>query len=191
MVPFVVEEGARGREGGTVPSGIVTFLFTDVEGSTRLWARDRAAMSASLEVHDRVLRETVESRGGYVFTTAGDSFAVAFGRASDAVAAAAATRAGLSETEWPGPVLKVRMGLHLGEAEERSGDYFGPVMNVTARLEAAGHGGEVLLTDPVRQATDVSAGDLGVHQLRYAAEPVQVWQLGDGESRLCAWSIRT
>jgi hypothetical protein len=73
------------------------------------------------------------------------------------------------------------MGLHLGEAQERGGDYFGPVVNTTARLEAAGHGGQVLLTDPVRQAAEVSVIDLGVHSLRDVAEPVQIWQLGDGE----------
>jgi predicted ATPase/class 3 adenylate cyclase len=164
-----------------VPTGIVTFLFTDVEGSTRLWADDRDAMSASLEAHDHILRAAFESRGGYVFTTAGDSFAVAFSRASDAVAAALQAQEALAETEWPGPALKVRMGLHLGEAQERAGDYFGPVVNTTARLESAGHGGQVLLTDPVRQAAEVTVRDLGVHQLRDVAEPVQIWQLGDGD----------
>jgi class 3 adenylate cyclase len=166
---------------GAVPSGVVTFLFTDVEGSTRLWAEDRDTMSASLEAHDHILRAAFGSRGGYVFTTAGDSFAVAFSRTSDAVAAALQAQEALAETEWPGPVLKVRMGLHLGEAQERAGDYFGPVVNTTARLESAGHGGQVLLTDTVRQAAEVTVKDLGVHQLRDVAEPVQVWQLGDGE----------
>ena len=174
-------EGAGvGDRGRTVPSGIVTFLFTDVEGSTRLWAEDRDAMSASLRVHDGVLRKAFESRGGYVFTTAGDSFAVAFGRASDAVAAAESTQVELAGVSWPGPSLRVRMGLHLGEAEERGGDYFGPVVNLTARLEAAAHGGQVLLTDPVRQAAGVAVRDLGVHQLRDVGERVQIWQLGDG-----------
>ncbi len=178
----MVVEGAKGPGGEvTVPGGIVTFLFTDVEGSTRLWAEDRAAMAASLEVHDRLVRETVESHGGYVFTTAGDSFAVAFSRASDAVAAAEMAQGALAGASWPGPVLKVRMGLHLGEAQERGGDYFGPVVNTTARLEAAGHGGQVLLTDPVRQAAEVAARDLGVHRLRDVTELVQIWQLGDGE----------
>lgn len=77
--------GMTERDGGVVmlrPSGTVTFLFTDVEGSTRLWAADREAMSASLLVHDSILRGALESNGGYVFTTAGDSFAAAFGRAS-------------------------------------------------------------------------------------------------------------
>lgn len=171
---------AGGAE-GAAPSGTVTFLFTDVEGSTRLWAEDRDAMAASLEVHDLVLREAFESRGGYVFTTAGDSFAVAFSRASDAVAAAEAAQVALAGQSWSGPVLGVRMGLHLGEAQERGGDYFGPVVNAAARLEAAGHGGQVLLTEPVRQSAEVSATDLGLHQLRDVAEPVQVWQLGSVE----------
>jgi predicted ATPase/class 3 adenylate cyclase len=177
-----VNEGADAVAGeGASPSGIVTFLFTDVEGSTRLWADDRDAMSASLEAHEHILRAAFEPRGGFVFTTAGDSFAVAFSRASDAVAAALRAQEALAETEWLGPSLKVRMGLHLGEAQERDGDYFGPVVNTTARLEAAGHGGQVLLTEPVRQAAEVSARDLGVHHLRDVADPVQIWQLGDGD----------
>jgi predicted ATPase/class 3 adenylate cyclase len=165
----------------TRPSGTVTFLFTDVEGSTRLWAADAAAMSASLLVHDEVLRSAIESRAGYVFTTAGDSFAAAFGRASDAVAAAEAAQLELAGASWPGPVLKVRMGLHLGEAEERGGDYFGPVVNTTARVEAAGHGGQTLLTEAVRSAARVEGvTDLGVHTLRDVAEQLQLFQLGDG-----------
>ena len=164
---------------GDRPSGTVTFLFTDVEGSTRLWAADKDAMSASLFVHDAILREAIEGNGGYVFTTAGDSFAAAFGRASDAVRAATESQRALINASWPGPVLKVRMGLHLGEAEERGGDYFGPVVNTAARVEAAGHGGQVLLTDAVRTAagaTDVT--DLGTRTLRDVAEPLRLFQLG-------------
>ena len=137
---------------GVLPSGTVTFLFTDVEGSTRLWAADKDAMSASLLVHDAILRGAIEGNGGYVFTTAGDSFASAFGRASDAVRAATESQRALTDAKWPGPMLRVRMGLHLGEAEERSGDYFGPVVNTAARVEAAGHGGQTLITDAVRTA---------------------------------------
>ena len=107
---------------GDRPSGTVTFLFTDVEGSTRLWAADKDAMSASLLVHDAILRGAIEGNGGYVFTTAGDSFAAAFGRASDAVRAATESQRALTDASWPGPALNVRMGLHLGEAEERGGD---------------------------------------------------------------------
>ncbi len=164
---------------GVLPSGTVTFLFTDVQGSTRLWAVDKDAMSASLLVHDAILRGAIEGSGGYVFTTAGDSFAAAFGRASDAVRAAIESQCALSDAVWPGPALKVRMGLHLGEAEERGGDYFGPVVNTAARVEAAGHGGQVLITEPVRIASGVTeVTDLGVRTLRDVAEPLRLFQLG-------------
>ncbi len=164
-----------------LPSGTVTFLFTDVEGSTRLWAADKAAMSASLLVHDAILRGAIEGSGGYVFATAGDSFAAAFGRASDAVRAAMESQRALADAVWPGPVLRVRMGLHLGEAEERGGDYFGPVVNTAARVEAAGHGGQVLITEAVRTAAAVAeVTDLGVRTLRDVAEPLRLFQLGTG-----------
>ena len=161
------------------PSGTVTFLFTDVEGSTRLWSAGKEAMSASLLVHDSILRGAIEGNDGYVFTTAGDSFAAAFGRASDAVRAALESQRALTDAVWPGPALKVRMGLHLGEAEERGGDYFGPVVNTAARVEAAGHGGQVLITEPVRIAAGVTeVTDLGVRSLRDVAEPLRLFQLG-------------
>ncbi len=162
-----------------LPTGTVTFLFTDVEGSTRLWADDEAAMSASLLVHDSILRAAIESAGGFVFTTAGDSFAAAFSRPSDALLAATAAQAALANVEWPGPTLRVRMGLHMGEAEERAGDYFGSVVNTAARVEAAGHGGQILITEVVRATTGVAAVDLGVHRLRDVAQPMQLYQIGD------------
>ncbi len=170
-----------GEERVARPSGVVSLLFTDVEGSTRLWAADADAMSASLQAHDKILRAAVESRGGYVFTTAGDSFAVAFSQASQAVDAAMAAQADLATTAWPGPELRVRMGLHLGEAEERGGDYFGPVVNACARVEAAGHGGQVLVTDALRsvlQRQDLH--DLGEHQLRDLPAPMHLFQVGSG-----------
>ena len=160
------------------PTGTVTFLFTDVEGSTRLWASDSAAMSASLLVHDELLRDSIESHGGMVFTTAGDSFAAAFQRASDAVSAARIAQERLTKATWPGPSPRVRMGLHLGEAEERGGDYFGPVVNTAARVEAAGHGGQVLITEAVRLASGVAATELGSHLLRDIDEPIALYQLG-------------
>ena len=164
---------------GTSPSGVVTFLFTDVEGSTRLWAADRTAMSASLALHDVIIRGAIESAGGYVFATAGDSFCAAFSRASDAVAAAQKSQAELAAAHWPGPPLRVRMGLHLGEVEERDGDYFGPAVNTAARVEEAGHGGQVLLTDAVRITAEVAAVELGEFALRSLDEPVRLFQLGD------------
>ena len=179
---FSVRYGeAVSREGW--PTGTVTFLFTDIEASTALWAQDSDAMAASLALHDDLFRSSVEAHGGFVFSTAGDSFAVAFGRASDAVHAAATTQEALAGVEWPGPVPRVRMGLHLGEAEERGGDFFGPVVNTAARVEAAGHGGQVLMTELVRAAAEIADErvlDLGMHQLRDVPGPVRLFQLGDG-----------
>ena len=163
-----------------LPTGTITFLFTDIEGSTRLWATDAAKMSASLRQHDDILRSCIEERAGYVFTTAGDSFAAAFDRASDAVAAAVRIQERLQSTTWPGPVLRVRIGMHLCEAEERNGDYFGPVVNTAARVESAGHGGQILITESVRMAAGVAADDLGVHSLRDVEAPMRLFQVGDG-----------
>jgi predicted ATPase/class 3 adenylate cyclase len=163
-----------------LPSGTVTFLFTDVEGSTQLWVADQRGMSESLALHDTIIRKLVEGVGGYVFSTGGDSFAAAFARPSDALAAAQAVQAELQSAYWPGPALRVRIGLHLGEAEERGGDYFGPPVNTAARVAAAGHGGQVLLTEVVRVTSGVGATDLGVHHLRDVAEPLRLFQVGGG-----------
>ena len=164
----------------------MTFLFTDVEGSTRLWALDPAAMSASLQLHDSILRGAIEGHGGYVFTTAGDSFAAAFQDSSAAVGAATAAQASLAQAVWPGPVLRVRMGLHVGTAEERGGDYFGPDVNTTARVDAAGHGGQVLITEAVRSSAALPASeltDLGVHRLRDVPDSLRLFQLGSESFR--------
>ncbi len=159
---------------------MVTFLFTDVEGSTDHWASNADAMAASLRVHDDVLRTQIESHGGYVFTTAGDSFAAAFGRASDGLDAATAIQHALAETEWPGPTLRVRIGLHIGEAEERAGDYFGPPVNLAARVEAAAHGGQIIISDALHQIVGVGTR-LGAFTLRGIPEPVILHQVDNGE----------
>ncbi|HYL51728.1 MAG TPA: adenylate/guanylate cyclase domain-containing protein, partial [Acidimicrobiia bacterium] len=107
------------------PSGTVSFLFTDLEGSTRLWEEQPDAMRSALGVHDELLRQAIEAHGGYVFSTAGDAFAAAFGRAADAVGAAVDGQRALHSERWPGGILlRVRMGIHTGEAVERDGDYF-------------------------------------------------------------------
>ena len=106
---------ASGREGG--PSGTVTFLFTDIEGSTALWERHQDVMAAALARHDEIMRAAVERHGGALFATTGDGVAASFGRASDAVAAAVEAQRSLDAQAWPPPVeLRVRMGLHTGEA---------------------------------------------------------------------------
>jgi predicted ATPase/class 3 adenylate cyclase/DNA-binding CsgD family transcriptional regulator len=166
------------------PSGTVTFLFTDIEGSTRLWEERPAEMRVALARHDEVLRAVVESVGGFVFSTSGDGFAAAFGRAGDAAAAALAAQRGLASVEWPpGLELPVRMGLHTGEAQERDGDYFGPVLNRAARVMAAAHGGQILCSrgtaDLIRDAMpdEVALVDLGEHRLRDLTRREWVFQI--------------
>jgi predicted ATPase len=137
-------------------------------------------MRAALARHDDALRSAIEAHRGYVFSTGGDGFAAAFSRAGDAVAAALDAQAALTDPEWPTPsLLRVRMGLHTGEVEERDGDYFGPAVNRAARIMAAGHGGQVL----VSAATAAVAGgaglvDLGEHTFAGLAAPERVFQLG-------------
>jgi predicted ATPase/class 3 adenylate cyclase len=167
-----------------VPSGTVTFLFTDIEGSTRLWERHPDAMDRALQRHDELLRSAIESARGHIFKTVGDAFCAAFTSARDAVEAAGATQQALQSETWPEQApLRVRMALHTGECEERDGDYFGPPVNRTARLEAIAHGGQVV----VSQATTVLVRDslpegielvdLGSHRLKDLGRPEQVFQL--------------
>jgi predicted ATPase/class 3 adenylate cyclase len=166
------------------PTGTVTFLFTDIEGSTRMWERSPQAMQAALARHDGLLRSSIEERGGYVFKTVGDASCCAFWTAADAVIAALEVQRMLFGAEWQetGP-LRVRMALHTGAAEERDGDYFGPPVNRVARLLSAAHGGQVLLSLPtqelVRDQLPSGTGlrDLGEHRLKDLFRPERVFQL--------------
>ncbi len=170
-----------------LPTGTVTFLFTDIEGSTKLWEERPDAMRAVLAQHDTLLRSCIESYGGHVFKTIGDAFCAVFGEPAGAVMAAIAAQQWLSALSLPsdggGAPLKVRMALHSGVAEERDGDYFGPPLNRVARLLAIGHGGQVLLSlassELVRD--DLTSGGslqaLGEHRLKDLGRPETVFQL--------------
>jgi predicted ATPase/class 3 adenylate cyclase len=164
------------------PTGTVTFLFTDIEGSTRLWESAPEAMRVALGRHDEVVRAAIVAQGGYVFATGGDGFAAAFARAGDAIGAAVASQATLAAEPWPeGAPIRVRMGLHTGEVEERGGDYFRPAVNRAARIMAAGHGGQVLTS----AATGALVGtqgltDLGEHALRGLDGAEHLYQVGTG-----------
>jgi predicted ATPase len=139
-------------------------------------------MSASLRIHDQIFLDAFAEFDGYVFATAGDSFAAAFARASAAVDCAEAIQGALTRAEWGAwPALRVRMGLHVGEAEERDGNYFGPAVNQAARVMAVAHGGQVLVTAMVRDAAAVTATDLGTHTLRDIDAPVHLHQVGTEE----------
>lgn len=164
-----------------IPTGVVSFLFTDVEGSTRLWEADSEGMGASLALHDEIMRTVIEEHRGHVFSTAGDAFAVAFHSADAAVAASSVIQLQLLAADWPGPPIKIRMGIHTGAAEERSGDYFGPVLNRAARIMSAGHGGQILLSSVTAGAADLdgdlSLRDLGTHHLKDLDDPEHLFEI--------------
>ena len=157
------------------PTGAVTFLFTDVEGSSKLWEAHPEAMRAALSRHDALLRRSVEANGGHVFKTGGDSFYVAFASASGAMAAAVEAQRALHAESWPEVArIRVRMALHTGAAEMRDGDYFGATLNRTARLLALGHGGQSILSKATHdlcggplpaETTFVSLGEHGLRDL--------------------------
>ena len=166
------------------PTGTVTFLFTDIEGSTKLWEHNPQAMQTALARHDELLRLAIEERGGYVFKTVGDAFCAAFPTAPDALEAALSAQRTLFADEWPqtGP-LRVRVALHTGAAEERDGDYFGPPVNRVARLLSAAHGGQVLLSLPAQELVrdqlpaGTSLRDLGEYRLKDLFRPERIFQL--------------
>ncbi len=187
------------------PTGTVTFLFTDIEGSTRLWQQDQTAMATALARHDALLHETIAAHGGFVFKTVGDAFCAAFATAPDALAAALAAQRALawkdelrirkdeeqSATSDPASCilpnsslpLRVRMALHTGSAVERDGDYFGPTLNRVARILSAGHGGQVLLSqvtyELVRDALPPGVGlrDMGECRLKDLIRPERLFQV--------------
>jgi TolB-like protein/Tfp pilus assembly protein PilF len=166
------------------PSGTVTFLFTDIEGSTRLWETQREAMAQALPRHDALLRQCIESRGGHIFKTAGDAFCAAFDTAASAVEAALAAQQTLGRERWPeAAVIRSRMALHTGAAEMRDGDYFGPPLNQVARILAVGHGGQTLLSEIThdlcrdRLPAETTLKSLGEHNLRDLARRETVFQL--------------
>jgi class 3 adenylate cyclase len=167
-----------------LPTGTVTFLFTDIEGSTRLWEQDASAMRFALSRHDGILRSAVETNGGFVFKTIGDAICAAFSSAPEALGAALIAQRALHAEEWDeGGVIRVRMALHTGAVEEQGGDYFGPALNRVSRLLAAGHGGQTLLSlatqELVRDALPDGARleDLGERRLKDLFRPERVFQI--------------
>ena len=167
-----------------LPTGAVTFVFTDIEGSTARWERDRAAMQEAVRRHDAILRAAITEHAGHIFKTMGDAFCAAFTLPEDAIAAMLAAQQALAAEDFSAvDGLRIRSAIHSGTSDERDGDYFGPALNRVARLLAIGHGGQVLLSSATRELahSDLPAGaslvDLGSHCLRNLTEPEHVWQL--------------
>jgi class 3 adenylate cyclase len=167
-----------------LPTGTVTFLFTDIEGSTVRWERFPRAMQVALARHDTIMRQVIEANGGHVFKTVGDAFCAAFATAPQAVVAALESQRALQATEW-GDIgtMKVRMALHTGLGEVRDNDYFGQPLNRVARLLSAGYGGQVLLSLATQQLVrdHLPAGvdliDLGEGGLKDLLRAEHVYQL--------------
>ena len=166
------------------PTGTVTFLFSDIEGSTQRWETNPEAMKAALLRHEQLLSTAIKKRGGYVFKIIGDAFCAAFPTAPAAVRAALDAQLALSKEDFSSvDGLRVRMGLHTGYAEERDADYFGPAVNRVSRLMSIGHGGQILLSGVTRELAhgDLPSGaeliDLGSYRLNDLTEPEQVWHL--------------
>ncbi|HJU51828.1 MAG TPA: adenylate/guanylate cyclase domain-containing protein, partial [Acidimicrobiia bacterium] len=161
-----------------------TFLFSDIEGSTRLWEEHPEQMAPALARHDGILTGAVGRAGGQVIKATGDGILARFDTAPDALAAAVDAQKSLASEPW-GMVgsLKVRMGIHTGESEQRGGDYFGPTMNRTARIMAAGHGGQVLFSAMAARLVDdrlphgAALRDLGIHRLKDLTQPEHLFQL--------------
>ena len=177
----------RAREAAPMtdlPTGTVTFLFTDLEASTRLWEEHPEAMKAALARHDEILREAVETNDGYVVKTTGDGVHAVFADAAHGVAAAVDAQRALSDASWALPEpLRIRMGLHTGAAELRADDYYGPAVNRAARIMSAAHGGQVLVSLATEEVLSealppgVELVDLGEHRLRDLARRQRIFQV--------------
>src|SRR5881275_769219 len=159
-----------------LPSGTVTFLFTDIEGSTRLLHELGDAYADALAEHRRVLRAAFARHGGVEVDTQGDAFFVAFARASNALAAAQEAQAGLD-----GGAVRVRMGVHTGEPLVTEEGYVGIDVHRAARIASVGHGGQILVSQSTRDLAGAGLRDLGEHRLKDLTAPERIYQVGDGD----------
>jgi predicted ATPase/class 3 adenylate cyclase len=168
------------------PSGTVTFLLTDLEGSTRLWEQDAIAMKAAMVRHDEILEKTITANGGFIFSRMGDGMAVAFSSAGNAISSAVSIKNALAEEDWrTATPLKARIGIHTAEAVivDDSG-YASLPINRCARLMAAAHGGQVLVSDATEPLIrdelpdGMCLADLGEHRLRDLGSPMRIFEVG-------------
>jgi class 3 adenylate cyclase len=166
-----------------LPDGTVTFLFTDIEGSTQLWESEPEMMKTQLAVHDRIVGDAIAMNHGVVFKTGGDSFCASFARPDNGLQAALEAQAAIRETVWETVrPIRVRMGIHTGTAQIRGNDYFGPTLNRAARIMSAGHGGQVLMSSSTQRLIvdelpqDVELVSLGIQHLKDLDRPEEIFQ---------------
>jgi class 3 adenylate cyclase len=156
-----------------LPQGTVTFVFTDIEGSTRLLQRTRSRYADLRQAHGDLLRATSTGRGGHEMGTAGDAFLFAFARARDAIDASIASQRAVADHEWPPDAeIRVRMGIHTGEPDMSEEGYLGLALHRVARISDAGHGGQILVSRATAElvedelAESFTLRDLGAHRLK-------------------------
>lgn len=161
-----------------------TFLFSDIEGSTRLWEHYPEAMNRALVRHDMIMRHAIEGHGGSVFKTVGDQFCATFDSPSAGIAAAVASQVGLQAQKWEDTVqIRVRMALHYGTAQARANDFFGTTVNKVARILSTAHGGQIIVSGEVASRAeeqlppDIRLSDLGQHRLKDLQQPEQIFQV--------------
>src|SRR5436190_6346533 len=166
------------------PGGTVTFLFTDIEGSTKRWEHDPRAMQVAHARHEAILRHAIQANGGYAYKMIGDAFQAAFSTAPQALQAALDAQRALHAQSWgEAGELRVRMGIHTGITEEREDDYVGPLLNRVARLMSAGHGGQVLISMATEELVrdhlpeGATLRDMGEHRLKDLTRPEHIFQL--------------
>ena len=168
-----------------LPTGTVTFLFTDIEGSTRVWQEQPDAMRPALARHDEILRDAIAAHDGHYVKTTGDGAHAVFATASDAISSAVAAQLAIGAEPWPlSDPLRVRMGIHSGPAELRDGDYFGTAVNRAARIMAVAHGGQVvvsLASQELVRDEPVEVLDLGEHRLKDLGQPERIFQVVHSE----------
>ena len=168
-----------------LPTGTITFLFSDIVGSSRLWEDHSQAMRIAIARHDLIMRTSINEHNGQVVKQRGDGFHAVFASAYDAVDAAIAAQRNLQAENWDHMInaIRVRMSLHTSTAQLRDGDYYGPQLNRAARLESIAHGGQILISSATRELirdelpNDVALLDLGMHRLKDLARPERVYQL--------------
>ena len=173
----------------SLPTGVVTFVFSDIEGSTRLWESDPEGMRRSLARHDQLVTDVVEASGGHVFKHTGDGFGAAFESVTSGLEAAAGVAFSLANESWEGPDITCRIGVHSGEAEPQNDDYYGATVTRTARLMDAGNGGQIIVSEAAHQLVGdrppdgMAFIDVGEHRLKDLGEPIGLYRLvGSGAS---------
>ena len=177
---MVTEPSQFTRKSRPVPAGLVTFLFTDVEGSSNLWENDPIKTAQSVQIHDEIVHSTVANADGFLFGWAGDHFRAAFSNPQTALNAALVIRGKLSDVDWDdGPPLRVRIGVHRGQVASNGGDYVGVVPNQAGRLESVAFGGQILISSDVAELAEAGLKPLGLFRLRALPEPILIYQVAE------------